>query len=319
LVKGTLALLIPAYNAAQFLPRLLDSVAKQTRPFDEVWVYDDCSSDETAEIARSFGAKVVRGAVNCGCTRGKSKLANLTGCEWIHFHDADDELLPQFVERAHRWMERNEHDVVVFGSVEREDGTNRFMSQAVYDSDLLSADPVGYTIENKISANAGIYRRSAFLAAGGFDTDPDVLYNEDVAMHCSLARARLRFAADPEIMMINWRRQDSMSMASPARCFRAHFHVMRKAMEHDRDGVYRYKIADRLWDNAASAASVLDWETADACGRLAFRLGGRPRQQSRLFRTMCFLGPRISLRVREWLIRLLKPQYRAKYPGWRLR
>ncbi len=319
MTKGRLALLTPAYNAARFLPRLLGSVAAQTRPFDEVWVYDDCSSDETAEVARSFGARVVRGAVNCGCTQGKTNLANLTECEWIHFHDADDELLPQFVERAHQWMERDEYDVVAFGSLEREEGTGRLMSEAVHRSDLLSSDPIGYTIETKINANAGIYRRSAFLAAGGFDTDPNVLYNEDVAMHCSIARAGLRFAADPEIVMINWRRADSLSAANPARCFHSHLHVMLKAVEHDRQGAYSDKIADRLWENAGNAASVLDWKTADESGRLAFRLGGLPRRESRLFRTMCWLGPRISLRLREWLIRLFKPQYRAKYPGWRLR
>jgi glycosyltransferase involved in cell wall biosynthesis len=276
-MKGALALLIPAHNAAQFLPRLLGSAAAQTRPFDEIWVYDDCSSDETAEVAEEHGAKVVRGTVNCGCSRGKNVLANLTTCEWIHFHDADDQLLPQFVDRAHSWMKRDEHDVVVFGSMEREDATGRIIAQSVHHCDELSSDPIGYTIETKISANSGIYRRSAFLAAGGFDTDPDVLYNEDVAMHCSLARAGLRFAADPEVMMINWRRPESMSAANPAKCFRAHLHVMLKAMKHDPGRAYSPKIAERLWENAGNAASMLDWKTADASGRLAFRLGGGNR------------------------------------------
>ena len=76
-------MLIPAYNAAAYLPRLLESAARQTERFDEIWVYDDCSKDETAEIAESYGARVVRGAVNRGCSHGKNALASLTNCRLV--------------------------------------------------------------------------------------------------------------------------------------------------------------------------------------------------------------------------------------------
>src|SRR3954449_761219 len=99
-VPHTLALLIPAYNAAHFLPRLLSSAQAQSVPFDEIWVYDDCSTDDTAAVAESYGAKVVRGAVNIGCSVGKNELAKRTSCNWLHFHDADDELKPGFVARC---------------------------------------------------------------------------------------------------------------------------------------------------------------------------------------------------------------------------
>lgn len=317
--KGTLALLIPAYNAAGYLPRLLGSAAKQTRPFDEIWVYDDCSTDDTAAVARALGAKVLQGDVNRGCSSGKNALANVTTCEWIHFHDADDDLLPEFVERAHVWIERDAYDVVAFGSIERDEETGAYEEATTHVAEELSADPVGYTIRTKINAICGLYRRSAFLAAGGFDTDPNVLYNEDVAMHCSLARAGLRFSADPTVMMVYWRRAGSMSHANQAKCFRAQYQVMLKAKAHDVQMKYRVDIAEQMWNVAAAAASQLDWETADASARTAFQLGGLPRSQSGLFRALCRLTPSLALRIREWLIRLVKPQYRTGYPGWRSR
>ncbi len=316
---GTLALLIPAYNAAGFLPRLLAGAAGQTQAFDEILVYDDCSTDDTAAVATSLGAKVVRGEVNRGCSSGKNTLANITSCEWVHFHDADDELLPQFVERARAWIEEDAHDVVVFGSVERDEETGEYEEACIHDAEQLAKDPIGYTIRNKINAICGLYRRSAFLAAGGFDLDPDVLYNEDVAMHCSLARGGLRFSADPSVMMVYWRRANSMSHANQARCYSAQYHVMLQAKAADTQSKYSADIAERLWDVAAASASVLDWETADASGHLAFHLAGTPRSQSGLFRALCRLGPSAALRVREWLIRLVKPRHRVGYPGWRLR
>ena len=61
-VSPTIALLIPAHNAESFLPRLLRSAHAQREPFDEIWVYDDCSTDNTALVAEGFGARVLRGA-----------------------------------------------------------------------------------------------------------------------------------------------------------------------------------------------------------------------------------------------------------------
>src|SRR3712207_6350869 len=98
--KPTLALCIPAYNAANYLPRLLKSAQNQIVPFDEILVYNDCSKDTTAQVAMQYGAKVVEGDINRGCSFGKNKLAQVTSCSWIHFHDADDELLPTFTTLA---------------------------------------------------------------------------------------------------------------------------------------------------------------------------------------------------------------------------
>jgi glycosyltransferase involved in cell wall biosynthesis len=297
----------------------MHGVAAQIPSFDEVWVYDDCSADDTSEVARKLGANVVRGDRNRGCSYGKNALARLTECDWLHFHDADDEILPGFVERAHRWMASDAWDVIAFGCEQRSEATGELEDTSIHDAPKLAQDPIGYTIETKINANCGLYRRTAFLAAGGFDTDPDVLYNEDVAMHCSLARAGLRFTADPDVFMTYWRRESSMSNANRAKCFRAEYTVLLKARSHDPAGRYCSQIAKRLWAVATASACYLDWDTADAAARLAFQIAGPPEAQSRVFRALFLAGPTYPLKVREWLIRLVKPKYRVGYPGWRRR
>ena len=78
--RPTLALLIPAYNAAIHLPRLLKS-ACQSEPFDEIWVYDDGSTDGTASVAEQHGARVLRSNRNQGCTTAKTVLINHTKCD----------------------------------------------------------------------------------------------------------------------------------------------------------------------------------------------------------------------------------------------
>jgi glycosyltransferase involved in cell wall biosynthesis len=60
-----ISLVIPAHNEADFLPGLLDSVDEARRRYAgdeeiEVIVVDNCSTDETAEIASQRGCRVVR-------------------------------------------------------------------------------------------------------------------------------------------------------------------------------------------------------------------------------------------------------------------
>ena len=310
----SLALCIPAYNAADFLPRLLKSALAQTIPFDEIWVYDDCSIDETGKIAAEFGAEVVRGDVNRGCSFGKNTLAQKTSCDWIHFHDADDALYPNFVEQAHKWMLQNKApDVVLFSYDYKDEATDRLLLVRVFDDLELKRDSIAYTIREQINPFCGLYRREAFLRAGGYDLDPLVLYNEDVAMHCQLARAGLTFAADPTVTVINYCRSNSMSSANKIQCARAQFHVMRKSAEV-LEGCYVDNISQKLWEVAAVSASYLDWENADACISLAVFLNGKiPKNNSLFFKYNCYFSPYFALRIRELLIRNFKPSLRQKY------
>lgn len=54
-----LSVIVPARNEARNLPRLLDSLRRQTRTPLEIIVVDDGSEDATADVARRHGARVV--------------------------------------------------------------------------------------------------------------------------------------------------------------------------------------------------------------------------------------------------------------------
>src|SRR5881392_1315381 len=62
------SLVIPAYNEARLLPRLLDSVDAARRRYRgavQVIVADNASTDETAAIAAARGCEVARGEKIC--------------------------------------------------------------------------------------------------------------------------------------------------------------------------------------------------------------------------------------------------------------
>lgn len=55
--KGLVSILTPAYNASQYIHRLLESVLMQDYPEIEMIVIDDGSTDNTMEVIRSFASK----------------------------------------------------------------------------------------------------------------------------------------------------------------------------------------------------------------------------------------------------------------------
>ena len=312
----TLALCIPAYNAADYLPRLLTSAAQQTVPFDEILVYDDCSTDDTAVVAEAHGATVVRGEVNWGCSAGKNRLAEATTGEWIHFHDADDDITLDLVERVRPHLRRADApDVLLLHFEYRDHATGEHLSKSSYDANLLRHDPVGFVVRHEVP-NFGVYRRSAFLDAGGFDLDPNVLYNEDVAFHHRLALAGLRFDYEPALTCINYRYGGSMSGANRQRCAHAQVCVLEKTTDvlRSRDALAPYAgdLAQKFWAAGTFAAQVEAWDAAARAARAAADLGGRtPEAGSAAFRALATLHGPIALRVRERLIRTLRPHLRA--------
>lgn len=309
----TLSLLIPAYNAARFLPRLLTSAESQVEPFDEIWVYDDNSGDDTVQVAERYGAKVLKGSVNRGCSAGKNALANHVQSDWIHFHDADDELLPNFVSLAKNWIAENRFDVVLFDYEWRDDDTGELLNVRTFDPEDVSRDARSFAIREQINPFCGLYRRKAILSAGGYDEDPSVLFNEDVAFHVRLAFAGLTFAVEQEVSLINYRRGNSMSSANEVKCARAHYNVLRRTLDLPESSRYHKEIALKLWSVAGLLGSLNDWATADDAVNLAARLAPpSPAAGSFWFRSLAQLSPVNALRLREYGIRTLRPRHRKE-------
>lgn len=86
-------IIIPARNEAHNLPRLLDSIHSQSQQPNEIIVVDDDSSDATAEVALTLGAKVISSPPLPTHWRGKPWACHqgaLTAkSEWFLFLDAD--------------------------------------------------------------------------------------------------------------------------------------------------------------------------------------------------------------------------------------
>jgi glycosyltransferase involved in cell wall biosynthesis len=308
----SIALCIPAYKAEEHLPRLLTSAEKQDPPFDEIIVCVDASPDRTAEVARAWGAKVLINERNEGCSASKNRAMKAASADWVHFHDADDLLLPDFTAEAHGWMGLdNPPDVVIMGFEYLDFVSHEHLATGLQNDRQLSVDPVGYAIRHKLP-NFGIYQRNKILNLGGFELDPVTLYNEDVAFHLKLALAGLSFRASSKITSINYRHGDSMSSTNAVRCEVAHCEVMRRVWQKTGNH-YAVDIAGRIWGAATVLASHRAWaEVSEALALAKQVFQGIPPGQSQAFVMLCrILGVGSAYRFREFAIRSFKPALRT--------
>ncbi|MBX9745635.1 MAG: glycosyltransferase family 2 protein [Hyphomonadaceae bacterium] len=313
----TIALLVPAYNASRFLPRLIDSARRQSPAFSEIWIHDDCSTDNTAEVARALGANVVTSTINIGCTAGKVRLLEKTSCDWVHFHDADDEILEGFTSAAQNTIRANPFvDAIIVGTEERSDIDQAHHAVNIPNAAELAQSPFLFSIKYQVNAICGIYRRPALLETRALSVSDEERYNEDQAIQLNLVTAGARFACIERVLVRSYLQPASMHRSNKLKCLQSQFHVMMRALGHDPSQFHRTEIGEafsvQLWRIAAGAASCGDFFLADRAIELSRRLSFVPREAGgSLFRVLASLAPKFAVRWRECMIRTYKPHLRA--------
>lgn len=201
-------LLVPCYNAAPYLRRLMGSVHAQTIPFSSVICYDDGSSDDTSRVAQELGLEIVRGETNRGPAFARNRLIERARSDWVHFHDADDLMDPHFVEKMTALL-TPEVDVAVC-QMDWVTQSNRSLEIAWrYDGEKLAQDPLAANLTRPIGVIACVFRLASLRAVGGFD---EALRTwEDANLQVRLSQAGARYRLLPEVLAIGMRHQSGAS------------------------------------------------------------------------------------------------------------
>jgi len=99
--KLLVSILIPAYNAQEFVADAIRSAIAQTWEPKEIIVVDDGSKDQTLTIAKQFEADSVRVVTqkNNGAAAARNKAFSLSRGAYIQWLDADDLLSPDKIAR----------------------------------------------------------------------------------------------------------------------------------------------------------------------------------------------------------------------------
>ena len=121
------SIVVPVYNDADYVVRMLRSCQRQTHRFIEIVCVDDGSTDESLSLLNEAASadarvKVVALESNGGSHNARrAGLAAATG-ELVTFLDADDELNSHFCERMVTEYVRAPYDVLHFATFVKGDG-----------------------------------------------------------------------------------------------------------------------------------------------------------------------------------------------------
>ncbi len=196
----TLSVIMPVYNGTAFLPRSLPPLVSMLERGElaEIIVVDDSSTDDTAALAASMGARVIPSGGRLGPGGARNQAASLAVGEILWFVDADviahddaaGELRRAFADPA---------VVAVFGSYDDAPPAQNFLSQY---KNLVHHfyHHRGVAEASTFWAGCGGVRKDAFLAIGGFDlgryTRPSI---EDIELGYRLKAAGGRILRWPAL------------------------------------------------------------------------------------------------------------------------
>jgi glycosyltransferase involved in cell wall biosynthesis len=157
------SVVIAAFNAMPYFRDALESIAAQTvHPF-EVIVVNGPSTDETADVARSYGATVVPETTRGFANAWNDGIRAAQG-DAIALLDSDDVWPAQKLERQIAWLEAHAEAGGVIGHIEFFLEPGRQMPSG-FKPELLHTQPVGPL------PGALVARRSVFDTVGLFGSE----------------------------------------------------------------------------------------------------------------------------------------------------
>jgi glycosyltransferase involved in cell wall biosynthesis len=107
--------ILPAFNEAENLPKTLTRI-RQTVPLADILVVNDGSWDNTTEVAKAHGARVLEMPYNVGIGAGVQtafQFAHRYGYDIVVRNDGDGQHAPDGITRLVEALETHQYDVVV--------------------------------------------------------------------------------------------------------------------------------------------------------------------------------------------------------------
>ena len=197
------SVVVPTYNRADVLPSAIRSVMDQAFRDWEIIIVDDCSHDNTAEVAGAFAdprIRYVRLEQNRGTSGAKNAGIGEARGELIAFLDSDDEWLPDKLRRQVEMFNRADEVLGLvytdYLSIDRETGEILHRRNPAQRGHLFNA----MLTTNAVSCPLSCWcvRRACFKRVGLFDEALPRGEGEDYDFSIRLSRHYLiDFVAEP--------------------------------------------------------------------------------------------------------------------------
>ncbi len=129
--KIKVSIIVPVYNVSQYLSRCLESLINQTLKNIEIIVIDDCSTDNSYQIAKEYEKKdnrivLLKNEKNEGVAFTRNRGLEIANGEYIGFVDSDDWVSIDFYEKLYNSAKKGDFDIAKGSRVEvYQDGSQK--------------------------------------------------------------------------------------------------------------------------------------------------------------------------------------------------
>jgi glycosyltransferase involved in cell wall biosynthesis len=191
------SVVIPTYNRATCVRRAIDSVLRQTFEDYELIVVDDGSTDNTSEVVRGYGERIVYVSQrNRGVSAARNTGISRSVGDWVAFLDSDDEWLPGYLSKQAELVSKDPDLVgaVMNGLIDPSPGTPHdwFEEARLYRAMQNQRDlvvPRGFCTvsdHNVWFLQVCVFRRVALVATRLFDEAISIGEDWDIVAQVSL-------------------------------------------------------------------------------------------------------------------------------------
>lgn len=197
------SVLIPVYNASEFLHDSIPSVLNQTLTDIELICVNDGSKDNSLEILNEYANKDSRVKVidkeNGGCGSARNRALTEASGEYIYFFDPDDEIETDALKLAYDKALNNDSDMVIFkANIFDKNGVSNRQTFFYYDKtinkekfdNLGFEDIKGYVLKGGYAPWSKLYKKEFIDAYDDFKFNLNLAF-DDVPFHVkSMLRAK---------------------------------------------------------------------------------------------------------------------------------
>lgn len=204
--KPRISVMIPVYNAKDFLEDSIGSLLNQTFEDFELICVNDGSKDNSLEILNDFAKKDSRVKVidkeNGGCGSARNRALDEASGEYIYFFDPDDKIPLNTFEETYKNAICNDSDMVVFKANVFNDVEGISNKQVYFDYSKLFErnnfnhftfdykDAKSIVLNNSLAPWAKLYKKEFLDAYDDFRFDIGIAF-DDVPFHVkSVLRAK---------------------------------------------------------------------------------------------------------------------------------
>jgi glycosyltransferase involved in cell wall biosynthesis len=163
------SIVTPAYNQGHFLAETIKSVLSQSYPRVEYLVLDDGSTDDTPQVAASFGEQIrYERHQNMGQALTLNRGWEMSTGEYLGYLSSDDLLCDGAIDELAAVLREDSDCVCVFPDCDLIDEQSRVVKQSVsrpFDLAQLVVDQECYI------GPGALFRRGAFERIGGWRSD----------------------------------------------------------------------------------------------------------------------------------------------------